>query len=405
MPRNWINEEKLNLTWDIPNYRNFRIEASEAAFSQLSKSLKDKDYDNQLGWSVYGISFVNQGWKALKSTEKWASFDIDKLTEAEAVSILRDCSFDYQPIISLNEHSTENKSEMLIRYKGAKYWASVLRPDVILDIVSKFGFEWILSEKLFLEAMTSVKEWRKVSLNLFESDFKNGYMWIMELSRKMAESNIDPKFITIELLENIQTINPEIIKWLSAVNQMWFNLFMDDFFSWYNTKERLQFLIENWVRIDWIKLDKEFFADRIKRAYWEVCIDKNDELYFENSEKSRWEIDTIISDFKEVYDICLQNWIKIIVEWVEWNLDNLSKAGKFDNVVQFQYFLAEIKSKYNLEEDDFLIDSIQGYLFSKPVEAKIINKDLSLMWYSKSIVSFKDWIRDLSKKKALKKVA
>lgn len=368
---NWQQKSAISqiIAQMSPNASGKNREVTQSAFDILSNFFWK--------WSSNDASF-KEGWdidsKPYK-TEKNA-FKVESLSTGEAEEIINSCTFEFQPIIDFQ--ISDSKTEMLVRYWWEKYSQKEIHPWVIIDIVENFCLHDLLREKLIRNAESALKKWQKVSINFWEIDFLNSIEEINALSNEIPDRMNN---LTIEILETIKEITPELEIALKNINELWINLFMDDFFSWSNNFYRLKKLYEKWVMINWVKIDKDAFVAEIRKAYWDLEI-INWEIVFKN--RLTWgelnpEIEKLMDEFSELYKFCTSKNIKIFVEWIDspkvqnnksstkssiFDIEK-DRSSKFNNLQQFCCFIADLKDRRHLIWTNMLIDWIQWFCFSK----------------------------------------
>lgn len=328
--------------------------------------------------ALYRILLNEQQYRAeAKNDSGNISFNIDLINKEEATQIIKSCGFVYQPIIDFIDISS-NKSEMLVRYFWEKYSQKDIHPGIIMQIVDSFWLQDLFSEILVKNTKEALSLGMKVSINLLEEDFTKWINRLRDIAFFMDENNIPTDSLTIEVLETIKDISV-LQKWMEIINQLWFNLFIDDFWAGFNWLDRLESLITNWIIVNWIKLDKKAFADKIKVLYWEPQ-NKNWVISFPNLDEEG--LNDLMEYFSKIYHICAGKNIKIIAEWIEWDFSSneekkitgkhfsMENFGKFSNLHQFCCFIAEVKDKHCLMWSSHLINSIQWFAIS---EGKNIN--------------------------------
>lgn len=231
----------------------------------------------------------------------------------------------YQP-----KYSTRSKeivgAEALVRWRmnGEK----VIPPSEFIPLFESNGFIKELDKYVFEQACKDVREWldkgldvKPVSVNLsqmqlYNSNFIKEYMEIRE------RYDLEPKYVQLELTETALFENTIVLEnVINQLHELGFEVLMDDFGKGYSSLN----MLKN-VEVDTVKIDKSFVDD------------------IGNNKRVERIIATIISLVRSLN-------MHVVAEGVE-------------NEMQYKFL--------NLVE----CDEIQGFYFSKPIEAKEYEKML-----------------------------
>lgn len=231
----------------------------------------------------------------------------------------------YQP-----KYSTQSKeivgAEALVRWRmnGEK----VIPPSEFIPLFESNGFIKELDKYVFEQACKDVRGWldkgldvKPVSVNLsqmqlYNSNFIKEYMEIRE------RYELEPKYVQLELTETALFENTVVLEnVINQLHELGFEVLMDDFGKGYSSLN----MLKN-VEVDTVKIDKSFVDD------------------IGNNKRVERIIATIISLVRSLN-------MHVVAEGVE-------------NEMQYKFL--------NLVE----CDEIQGYYFSKPIEAKEYEKML-----------------------------
>lgn len=151
--------------------------------------------------------------------------------------------------------------------------------------------------------------WNKININLEIQDLLNP-LFFNFLDELHSEILIDPTKINFEILENYE-INDEnkfiIVKKIKLLSKKWFNISIDDLFSWYSNKQRIDFLLAQDVNLSMVKIDWNFIQKAyLCNKYWYDCSLLKKEFSLND-----------ISDFKNYIKELKSKWIDVVAEWIE----------------------------------------------------------------------------------------
>lgn len=231
----------------------------------------------------------------------------------------------YQP-----KYSTQSKeivgAEALVRWR--MNGENVIPPSEFIPLFESNGFIKQLDKYVFEQACKDMRSWldkgldvKPVSVNLsqmqlYNSNFIKEYMEIRE------RYELKPKYVQLELTETALFENTVVLEnVINQLHELGFEVLMDDFGKGYSSLN----MLKN-VEVDTVKIDKSFVDD------------------IGNNKRVERIIATIISLVRSLN-------MHVVAEGVE-------------NEIQYKFL--------NLVE----CDEIQGFYFSKPIEAKEYEKML-----------------------------
>ncbi|MBS4538155.1 bifunctional diguanylate cyclase/phosphodiesterase [Clostridium sp. D2Q-11] len=219
------------------NNRESLLKAADVAMYETKKKGKH-------GFSIYNDSMAHHHNKKIRFKN-----DIDKAIEEKQFQLY------YQPQYNLNAEKVV-AVEALIRWIHPK--KGFISPTDFIDIAEQTGQIHPIGKWVLQEACEQLKIWQdrglawKVSVNispkqLFKDDF------IELVFNIISETNIDPKYLELEITENIYINGEYSIMKLRKLKELGVSLAIDDFGTGYSS---LQYLKE--LPIDVIKIDKLF---------------------------------------------------------------------------------------------------------------------------------------------------
>lgn len=266
-----------------------------------------------------GVAFYNSSIKTKNLRKMTIANKIHKAIDNEELSL------NYQPIYNLAENRISSL-EALIRWKNEEL-GGMVNPEEFISVSEEVGFIDSLTYWVFENGLHQLKRWHKqgysdlrITLNLSGALLYNPSI-IDNINNIIASSGIEPKFITVELTENVFiNDNDSIITMLNKMSEIGLKIAIDDFGTGYSSFAYLQKL-----PIDVIKIDKMFTQS----------------LFEDNACKENTAI--VLS----IIELGRHAGYDIIAEGVE--------------TINQMNFLAEHKCKYG-----------QGYHFSRPLPCKDI---------------------------------
>ncbi|EFY06649.1 EAL domain-containing protein [Succinatimonas hippei] len=171
-------------------------------------------------------------------------------------------------------------AEAVVRWHQAD--GSIIFPNSFISIFEENGFCVDLDLYNFQKICLIIKQWQqqfKTNLNISINQSMNLLLrkdYIANIHRIIDKTEVDPKLITIEILESIaaQNIN-ELINCVNNIHFLGLQVALDDFGSGYSS---LNVLAK--IKIDELKFDKEFLLEKdpIKQKYNEEILRHMTEL-------------------------------------------------------------------------------------------------------------------------------
>jgi len=230
----------------------------------------------------------------------------------------------YQPIVDAHKGKTVG-FELLMRWQSKQ---GLITPAGFIDIAEELGLIIPMTEAALERGLIDLKRWHKVrptlylSVNLSPQHFAKDNL-VFYIANLLKKHNLPAHLLKIEVTESALLSEPEkSIKTMNAMSDLGVILALDDFGTGFSSLSYLKRL-----PLDIIKIDRSFISG--------VGIDKTDEAI----------VDATIVLAKRLNMHC-------IAEGVE-------------TTEQLEY-LTKRECHY-----------IQGYLYSKPVDAKTINDYLN----------------------------
>lgn len=198
--------------------------------------------------------------------------------------------YEWEPIIWLDDKIYSY--ELLFRLEMNNF---IWYEEFLKNIIDNW-----LSFSIFAKACNvwfkySEDTWKRININTEISDLLTNWFedFIFRLLEKFSKIKTDN--IIIEILEhwNFNMWNIKLfMSRLKFLKELWFQIAIDDLFSWNSTKVRINNILDNDISLNVVKIDKDF----IKK------------IIFKNETKS--------FDLKFISEL-RNNWTKIIVEWIE----------------------------------------------------------------------------------------
>jgi diguanylate cyclase (GGDEF)-like protein len=230
----------------------------------------------------------------------------------------------YQPQFDLKDNKLISV-EALIRWRHPE--KGIILPIEFIPLAEEVGLISSMTQWIIREACRQNKMWQtaglsciRVAVNLTTREFQQPDLVNM-IQTILTETQLEPKYLEIELTENIIVNGAEAIKKIQQLKDIGINLAIDDFGTGYSS---LNYLRE--LPLDRLKIDQSFIKN--------IDVNRGDEVI----------IQAIITMAKNL------------------NLEILAEGVETKNQVDF------LKSKQCGE--------VQGYYFSKPLEATELEKIL-----------------------------
>ncbi|HSW93974.1 MAG TPA: EAL domain-containing protein [Gammaproteobacteria bacterium] len=192
-------------------------------------------------------------------TEKMNEKNLDALDrEVELRKAIENNEFFlvYQPQFDLAKQKIV-AAEALIRWKHPT--KGVLLPIDFMPLAEETGLIVPIGEWVLRKACLQIMEWKnanlpmiRVAVNVTSHQFKH-YDLVGKIDQILKETHLDPKFLEIELTENVILSNPEIIKAITELKKLGVIIAIDDFGTGYSS---LSYLHK--IPLDRLKIDGSF---------------------------------------------------------------------------------------------------------------------------------------------------
>jgi len=231
----------------------------------------------------------------------------------------------YQPVIDLKTNKIVSV-EALVRWNSPKN--GLVFPDDFIPIAEETGMIVPMGKWIIQEAMLQVKDWNarcdhtiKMAINVSTRQFCDRNISIVEIIRNsLDKTGISANVIELEITENLlMEDSPELEKTLNQLSGMGIKIFMDDFGTGYSSLSYLKKF-----PIDVLKIDRSFV--------WNMDKDEGDKRLV-----------------KSIINMAKSMELTVLAEGVE-------------------------TEKHEKLLTDMGCDLVQGYLYSKPVPAKKLER-------------------------------
>ncbi|MGV3465603.1 MAG: EAL domain-containing protein [Heyndrickxia sp.] len=166
----------------------------------------------------------------------------------------------YQPIIDSSSHKMKS-CEALIRWKHPD--RGIIPPFEFIPLAEETGLIHSIGKWVLKKACKQMKDWHdaglteaSISINVSASQFQNRW-FIEEVKNALAFSNLDSKFLHLELTETVM-LNDSIktIETMHALRNIGVKISIDDFGTGYSSLSYLRHL-----PIHILKIDKSFIQN------------------------------------------------------------------------------------------------------------------------------------------------
>lgn len=314
---------RFNMPWQIDDVSyTTSVSIGTALFPRDGSSLGS--LLQKVDMSVYKAKIDGRG-RLIEYRESFANklsryMDIVREMRSAVMHDFEGFYVSYQPIVSAKTAQTESV-EALLRWHHSEL--GNIGPSEFIPIAEDTGLIIPLGKFVLIEAMTKCKEWYKagfihrMNINLsveqmIRADF------ISTVTSAVSETGVDPKTIVFEITESIAIKDLVVMnEILSELCKLGFKIALDDFGTGYSSFNCLKDL-----QLGIVKLDKKFIDNVSKSTLDETVV-------------------------KSIVNLSH-----------EFNLDVCAEG-------------VEEKDQYNVLRS-IGVDLIQGYLFSKPQEAKVL---------------------------------
>ena len=230
----------------------------------------------------------------------------------------------YQPIFDINNGTTIMGAEALLRWKNPTL--GMVPPDIFIPLAEKTGQIIIIGEWVLDQVFNQMDLWQRngykpipIAVNISVKQLEQ-IDFCKVVIKVMNKYNIEPKFIELEITESVSSGDIiTIVKNLKELKQTGIKISMDDFGTGFSSLGQLDLF-----ELDKLKIDKVF-------------------------------IDDLVNVLKR------QNLVKSIIAMAK-SLDLIVVAEGIETKEQLSY-LKKLGCQLG-----------QGYLFSKPLQAKEIER-------------------------------
>jgi EAL domain-containing protein (putative c-di-GMP-specific phosphodiesterase class I) len=208
-----------------------------------------------------------------------------------------------------------------------------------LDIAKRLWYRSIITNFNIQSAFLISQKYptKKLSLNMSYDDILDEA--VIECFLKLWEQYPDAKRnITIELLENEIIDKRQYITQLRKLDNAWYDLAIDDFWSEYNNFSILTLLVENDIPIAKIKIDR-VVIQKLQDLEWK----ENDPDYWKKLKLHKWAITTIKSVLEIAQDYGIPH---VVAEYVENRFIYDQLAALWVHEFQWYYFAKPEKINY-----------------------------------------------------------
>jgi len=157
-------------------------------------------------------------------------------------------------IIPVYQWIRDNKTWKIEKYETLcrlRIGWELFLPWVYMEIAKWSHQDILITAVLVWPIIRKIKEtWYEFSINLSMNDFTNSDI-IEILKDSVIEYDIDPSKLIIEVLEEIPNLNNIALLNIKKLKEFWFQIAIDDFWTWYSNLMRLLELSPDYVKIDW----------------------------------------------------------------------------------------------------------------------------------------------------------
>ena len=211
----------------------------------------------QADLAMYRAKDLGRGRTVLYET----AFDEDRAEQNLLESDLReaiaanDLDVAFQPLVDAKT-SVWHGMEALARWRN-KRTGEMIGPDTFIPLAERSGLIELLGLQILRKALTESKNWPglKISVNVSPAQFRNP-AFPEHVARILAETDADPKLLTLEITEGFFVRNPEraqrIVK---ALKSLGVSISLDDFGSGFSSIGYLR-----QFAFDRLKIDRSFIS-------------------------------------------------------------------------------------------------------------------------------------------------
>jgi len=166
----------------------------------------------------------------------------------------------YQPIIDISTVQVSGM-EALLRWNHPQ--RGLIQPDEFIPLAEETGLIGPIGEWVLGTACKQANDWLteglpalKLSVNVSSQQLKHGFSG-ETIARQLAESNLPPESLTLEITESLFIgDSPEAMAWLAALQEIGVSLSIDDFGTGFSSLSYLKR-----IPADFVKIDRSFIID------------------------------------------------------------------------------------------------------------------------------------------------
>lgn len=171
--------------------------------------------------------------------------------------------------------------------------------------------------------------WNRINMNLEIPDLLNKD-FLSFLDGLLRDYKVDTSMINFEILENdkiTEQNRKELINQVKELSKRWFNIVIDDLFSWYSDRKRVEIFSVEGINLSTVKIDWKFMQKAyLCYKYWYRCDNLKSDLCISDLDELRkyiWELKSF--------------WINIVAEWIE--TEDMLEFAKSLWIDYFQWYL------------------------------------------------------------------
>jgi diguanylate cyclase (GGDEF)-like protein len=246
----------------------------------------------------------------------------------------------YQPQLHLIDKKIV-AVEALIRWNHPQ--KGILLPIDFIPIAEESGLTSEIGEWVLRTACEQNRKWQdaglppvRVAINVTAQQFRHQNL-VHLVSRILKETKLNPKYLELELTENVIVSNPDIIRIVNELKKLGICIALDDFGTGYSS---LSFLKK--IPLDRLKIDGSFIQN--------IKNEQDDEAI----------VRAIIAMAKSLN-------LEVLAEGVETQIQSKFLSKELCGEVQGYYFSKPLTNK---ELEEYLKDPDGSKLFSKTIDSK-----------------------------------